>query len=513
MYDYFNSICFRRVFIYILSFILFCFSFSLHAQVNKFNSGYTPPIKSKKIGNKNLFGNDNGPLPSQFDLSTRMPPIGDQRSQSSCVGWAVAYGARSYYLGIQGEDIKNVKALPSPAYIYNQLNNDQTCSTGTYIHEALDIVKKQGVASLNDFPYLAKSCKTLPNDSIRSIAKKNAIDNWQEVRNDLGAIKRNLYEGHPVIIGMSIKESFQSLPYNKVYTDRAVISPSTTGHAMVIVGYDDGRSAFKIFNSWGTDWGDKGFGWVDYKTMLLRTHDFYKMGVNLENPQPQPQPKVVLPSPAEIKNISSQLPIISAGIDCGKVKGKVDKWGIVRLEGFIGKKNELDKVVQSILKLKGVRNVENQVRITPWPLCEAYLITEDLSPDKNNKFSTRVIGHPDNTLAKGDSLSIEMTLPPKPGYLYVGYLQSNGEAIKFYWTKSYTPSQTINLGGAGYKINDPIGSELIIALASEKPLFPKDEGSLKGDKQFLKDLRKIITELPATERAKINYSVTEVQTK
>jgi thymidine kinase len=29
----------------------------LHAQVNKFNSGYTPPIKSKKIGNKNLFGN------------------------------------------------------------------------------------------------------------------------------------------------------------------------------------------------------------------------------------------------------------------------------------------------------------------------------------------------------------------------------------------------------------------------------------------------------------------------
>jgi hypothetical protein len=221
-----------------------------------------------------------------------------------------------------------------------------------------------------------------------------------------------------------------------------------------------------------------------------------------------------LPSPAEIKNISSQLPIISAGIDCGKVKGKVDKWGIVRLEGFIGKKNELDKVVQSILKLKGVRNVENQVRITPWPLCEAYLITEDLSPDKNNKFSTRVIGHPDNTLSKGDSLSIEMTLPPKPGYLYVGYLQSNGEAIKFYWTKSYTPSQTINLGGAGYKINDPLGSELIIALASEKPLFPKDdEGSVKGDKQFLNDLRRIITELPAAERAKINYSITEVRTK
>jgi C1A family cysteine protease len=32
----------------------------------------------------------------------------------------------------------------------------------------------------------------------------------------------------------------------------------------VIAGYDDGRNAFLVMNSWGTSWGDKGFIWIDY---------------------------------------------------------------------------------------------------------------------------------------------------------------------------------------------------------------------------------------------------------
>lgn len=35
------------------------------------------------------------------------------------------------------------------------------------------------------------------------------------------------------------------------------------GHAVCIVGYD--RSGFLIKNSWGTSWGDKGYGWVSFE--------------------------------------------------------------------------------------------------------------------------------------------------------------------------------------------------------------------------------------------------------
>jgi C1A family cysteine protease len=37
---------------------------------------------------------------------------------------------------------------------------------------------------------------------------------------------------------------------------------STKGrHAMVICGYN-GKDAFKVRNSWGTTWGEDGYGWM-----------------------------------------------------------------------------------------------------------------------------------------------------------------------------------------------------------------------------------------------------------
>jgi len=33
---------------------------------------------------------------------------------------------------------------------------------------------------------------------------------------------------------------------------------------MLVVGFDDARRAFKVMNSWGTNWGNDGFCWLDY---------------------------------------------------------------------------------------------------------------------------------------------------------------------------------------------------------------------------------------------------------
>lgn len=36
------------------------------------------------------------------------------------------------------------------------------------------------------------------------------------------------------------------------------------GHAVLCTGYDDKRQAFRIKNSWGTGWKDKGYFWMPY---------------------------------------------------------------------------------------------------------------------------------------------------------------------------------------------------------------------------------------------------------
>ena len=34
---------------------------------------------------------------------------------------------------------------------------------------------------------------------------------------------------------------------------------------MLVVGFSDEYNAFKLVNSWGEDWGDNGFVWIDYQ--------------------------------------------------------------------------------------------------------------------------------------------------------------------------------------------------------------------------------------------------------
>jgi cathepsin K len=41
---------------------------------------------------------------------------------------------------------------------------------------------------------------------------------------------------------------------------------------MTIVGYNDDLNAFRIVNSWATDWGDNGFAWISYD--LMKNPDF-----------------------------------------------------------------------------------------------------------------------------------------------------------------------------------------------------------------------------------------------
>ncbi len=51
------------------------------------------------------------------------------------------------------------------------------------------------------------------------------------------------------------------------------------GHAVSIVGYDD--NGFIIKNSWGTEWGDKGYGWVSFDYHRLFATEAFVLGGGL----------------------------------------------------------------------------------------------------------------------------------------------------------------------------------------------------------------------------------------
>ncbi len=55
---------------------------------------------------------------------------------------------------------------------------------------------------------------------------------------------------------------------------------------MVVVGYDDARKAFRLMNSWGREWADGGFCWMDYDLFRRLVREAYVVKDARNSPSP-----------------------------------------------------------------------------------------------------------------------------------------------------------------------------------------------------------------------------------
>lgn len=215
-------------------------------------------------------------LPTAFDLSQYMPPPGDQGDQQSCVGWAVAYAVKSYqeqrelrWAFFEGGALKRDRVF-SPSYVYNQINNG--LNVGTHFPRALNLVAEYGAAPLSAMPY--SSFDAAVSQSAHAAAKRYRIDTWRTVNAQAPMeVKAQIAAGFPVMIGAEIDEGFGRLSGDRMW--RAHEGEVKGGHAMVVVGYDDARKAFRLINSWGADWGDGGYVWVTYEHFVRVVREAY----------------------------------------------------------------------------------------------------------------------------------------------------------------------------------------------------------------------------------------------
>ena len=203
-------------------------------------------------------------LPERIDLSAQFPSPRDQGNQNSCVGWATAY-VKTYHEAIEiGWPPNQETRIFSPAFIYNQIN--RKTDHGAKIPDALDLVVNKGAVTWAIMPYDAQfgGHLTQPNEEAETQAKNYVAKSWGTLRSE-NDIKTALSNRQPVIVSMAIFDTFLNLKGpNSVYNTKGEYLGD---HAVVIVGYDDnypGGGAYQLINSWGLDWGDKGFFWVPY---------------------------------------------------------------------------------------------------------------------------------------------------------------------------------------------------------------------------------------------------------
>lgn len=221
-------------------------------------------------------------IPERVSLEKYCPPRKNQGSQGSCVGWSSSYAARTILeASSTGKSPSQVAFSPSSLYNQIKLPNCQ----GAYIHNAMDVMKDRGVLLWQDFSYDEYDCSKLPNKQLMNKAAQYRTRGFQRLWKDHGkvdvhAIKQNLAQGAPVVIGMMVGGSFmQGMQGRKLWTPSRgdYYMQGFGGHAMCIIGYDESYQggAFQIMNSWGERWGDRGFGWVRYKDLAHFTKEAY----------------------------------------------------------------------------------------------------------------------------------------------------------------------------------------------------------------------------------------------
>lgn len=206
------------------------------------------------------------PSQSPTEVSLTVPPIGNQGSEGSCVAFAVGYAARSvdwYYR--TGEMVTF-----SPEHLYNQIKFSSDCNSGTAMQTALDFLLSKGIVTLASMPYTSGSCSLFPTAAQEAEALNYRIAGYSKLyTTDRAMMKAMIDVKKAIIYNIIADNSFIAAKAGFIWNTYS--GSGSLPHCIVIVGYDDNRNAWKIMNSWGTGWGDSGFGWIDYDFIVTRT--------------------------------------------------------------------------------------------------------------------------------------------------------------------------------------------------------------------------------------------------
>lgn len=224
--------------------------------------------------------------------------------------------------------------------------------------------------------------------------------------------------------------------------------------------------------------------------------------------QPQPQPKVeqaALPvappvprlTPAEARKA---VETAAGGFACAGVHTAEAGNGL-RVGGYVGTEEDARILKAAITALPAGIDVDAQVAVRPWPLCEALGVAG--LPARAEAQGNGALGlgfnRPSMVYRKGDKLEVTVTAGTA-GYLTVDYIDMEGNAIHMVPMRlrrddRLEAGRPVTLGVAKsasdrvYTIAPPYGPAMILALVTREPLFPADREEVEPAGPYLASLR------------------------
>jgi C1A family cysteine protease len=229
-------------------------------------------------------------IPTEVDLRQWCPPIEDQKDLGSCtanagVGMIEYFEKRAFG--------KHVDA--SRLFLYKTTRNllKKTGDSGADLRTTMGAMVLFGAPPESYWPYTTKPgsaengfdrepsafCYSF-SQAYKSIQYYKLDPLEYSKTQALDEIKNHLAAGLPSMFGFTVYSSIRNVGETGLIPFPGPKESVEGGHAIMAVGYDDklkiknvdGKTettgALLIRNSWGTGWGEKGYGWLPYEYVL-----------------------------------------------------------------------------------------------------------------------------------------------------------------------------------------------------------------------------------------------------
>lgn len=207
-----------------------------------------------------------GRIPEAVDLRTGWWKIRHQKRTGACVGFATADGVLRWHY-VEAGWIETDER-PSPRFIWMaNKETDQITSypttflepEGTQTKLALAVARKYGCVLEQDLPFDG-GLSSLGRAAFYSKAARFRIASYHSLGRDLGVWRQWLAQQGPILARLSVDRSFDRATATRGKLASYQAGTQRGGHAVVLVGYT--ADHFIVRNSWGTGWGDRGFGYA-----------------------------------------------------------------------------------------------------------------------------------------------------------------------------------------------------------------------------------------------------------
>jgi C1A family cysteine protease len=270
-------------------------------------TGWLPPMPDlrdysaehediKKIAKKLGLGGSKPSLPASVDLRAWCSPIENQGSLGSCsahagMGIVEYFERRAFGNHIDG----------SRLFLYKVTRNlmQVTGDTGAWLRNVMGALCLGGVPAEKYWPYNVATFDNEPPAFVYAVA-----DNYEALQyfchdpqgtnvapaTVLATVKQYLAAGIPSMFGFFGFPSFNNTNVAGGIPYPCPGESAQWGHAIDAIGYDDSKKitntkcnkqttgALLIRNSWGTGWGEKGYGWLPYDYVLNKLAiDFWSL--------------------------------------------------------------------------------------------------------------------------------------------------------------------------------------------------------------------------------------------